>query len=138
MKTNLFRSSVLALVAAAAGYAQGNASFKAIVPFDFIVSGKTLPAGQYSVDQETIRGGVVLSSPDHNGSVVVLGPAIRTHRLQNNARLVFTRYNDLYFLSEVWGAATDQGRKIPKSKLERQLATGQSTDYGNVTVALSK
>jgi hypothetical protein len=40
-------------------------------------------------------------------------------------KLVFSRYGDRYFLSQVFSAGSGVGRQIPKSKLERELASSQ-------------
>ena len=49
MKKNLIAVVTLGLMLAAPALAQ-TASMKVNVPFDFIVNGKTLPAGEYQVD----------------------------------------------------------------------------------------
>ena len=50
MKTNLLRTSIAAVLAATAVYAQGSHSLKANVPFDFVVGNHTLRAGYYTVE----------------------------------------------------------------------------------------
>jgi hypothetical protein len=35
--------------------------------------------------------------------------------------LVFHRYGDEYFLSEIWPAGSSTGRGLPKSRAEREL-----------------
>jgi thymidylate kinase len=43
-------------------------------------------------------------------------------KTQEQAKLVFKRYGDRYFLSQVWYPGTNQGRQLQISKVERELA----------------
>jgi hypothetical protein len=124
MKTQLLRTSILALAAVAGVYAQAARQFKADVSFDFAAGNQTLPAGEYTVDH-MIAGRVILKSVDQKRGILVLGNAIRSVGSQKDSKLVFHRYGNRYFLAEVWASATDSGNQVPKSRLERELAGGQ-------------
>jgi hypothetical protein len=121
MKTSLLRTSLLAVVAAAAVYGQSPETFKVNVPFDFIVGGQTLPAGQYRVEQRFIPDVVVINSADHTRGAIVIGPGLQSVAAQKDGKLVFHRYGNTYFLTEVWGPG-NYGRQIPKTRRERELA----------------
>jgi hypothetical protein len=41
--------------------------------------------------------------------------------LQAESKLVFNRYGDHYFLSQIWEAGDNAGRELMKSREERQL-----------------
>lgn len=120
MKTNLLRTSLAAVLAAAAAYAQAPSPLQANVPFDFIIGNQTLRAGQYRVDQVKVPGAVVITCSDCKGTAIALGPALHSFISRNEARLVFHRYGDTYFLVEVWGPDQD-GRQIPRSRQEQEL-----------------
>jgi hypothetical protein len=103
------------------------------VPFDFIAGNKTLSAGQYNVDLRAFQGGVVVKSVDHDGGgVIVIGADLRSATTQGKGKLVFHRYGDTYFLSEVWGGE-DFGRQLPESKREREL-TARGPAAGAITI----
>jgi hypothetical protein len=51
MKRNLLRTSIVAVLAATAAFAQRSTSLKATVPFDFNVGTQALPAWQYTLDR---------------------------------------------------------------------------------------
>jgi hypothetical protein len=42
--------------------------------------------------------------------------------LHTQDRLVFHKYGDTYFLSEVWSSARSTGNSLPKSKTEGELS----------------
>jgi hypothetical protein len=87
------------------------------IPFDYVAANATLPAGGYTVNASA-------------GSTVValLGPDLHTHLLSSipdDARsspgqsvLVFQRYGDRYFLSEV--RTESKSRQFPASRMERE------------------
>jgi hypothetical protein len=129
MKNHLLRISITALLAVADASAQD--SLQAYVPFGFAVGGTTLQAGHYTVSQVSL-GSVRISCSDCRGAATVMGRALYSPAAPSNPRLVFHRYGDRYFLSEVWGTAND-GRQFPKTRQEREL-TSRSVP-ANTTVA---
>ena len=101
------------------------------VPFAFVVSDQTLPAGTYTL---TKIGETQLRISTPAGQSVV----VQTHKVQGHApegagRLVFHYYSKIYFLSEVWSPAQDIGEQLPRSRAELKL---KSTEAGMETAAL--
>jgi hypothetical protein len=92
------------------------------IPFDFTVADKKFQAGKYSVvrAQETAGDAIVrISSADgHDSTTRITVPVIR-FAYQDKATLIFHRYGDEYFLSQVWPAGSNTGRSLPKSRGER-------------------
>ena len=135
MKTHLLRTSILAVVAIVAVHAQ-TLNFKVKVPFDFIVGGQTLPAGQYSVDVRTVSGVVTINCVDQKGAAGTIGLPLSAVGAQNEEKLVFHRYGDTYFLAQVW-AGGSYGRKLPTTNREHELAA-KRLDPDNITVVASR
>jgi hypothetical protein len=131
MKTHLLRTSLLAVVAAVAVQAQSS-NFRVNIPFDFIVGSQTLPAGQYSVDQQSFTGAVILKCLDHKGAASAIGLPLPVAGAQNEKKLVFHRYTNTYFLAQVWGAGA-YGRKLPTTNREDEMAA-QRSNPDNITV----
>ena len=106
------------------------------IPFDFSVSGEKLPAGKYWVSRahESI-GDTVLQIQNADGRPVAnrFSVPIVTFKTKNRGELVFHRYGDQYFLSEVWPAGAVTGREFPKTHAERELAR-QAQDSGVAAV----
>lgn len=102
--TNISRAAALALCAFAA--TQVNAmnfpEVKVAVPFDFIVSGKTLPAGTYSLVQSSAPTGmptfVMRNERTRKGVYVVMGQREAADAKNNQAQAVFAcAAGDCYF-----------------------------------------
>src|SRR5260370_39500665 len=112
MKNNLVRVSILILGAAAGASSQAVHRLNADVPFNFTVSNTVMPAGHYVVDQSSVQGVLVLHEADSRRNAMVKGVRVETRTAQQNAKLVFRRYGDQYFLAEVWNPALGIGHQI--------------------------
>jgi hypothetical protein len=96
------------------------------VPFDFVVANEKLPAGKYLIRRaEPTVGDLLLAVTSRDNLVNALLFTVPVHVLTptNKGKLVFHRYGDQYFLSEVWPAGTTTGRAVAKSHAERDLET---------------
>src|SRR5258708_11294895 len=122
MKANLACCSILALAAALALPAQDASRIvKAAVPFDFTVQGRTLPAGDYVIDQSANGSAMILKCRDRSVSAIVPTNHLQSSAPQAPGQLVFHRYGDQYFLAEVWSPGS-WGRQPRTTKTERDLA----------------
>jgi hypothetical protein len=103
--------------------AQSGGQFVATIPFDFYAAGKTLPAGAYLVARstQTSAEGLVLRRTDGRGGVFVTTKPSQASEIQQQSKLVFHRFGDEYFLSEVWTSGRSLGRELPISRRERSL-----------------
>lgn len=89
------------------------------IPFSFMVANQTLPAGHYTIrpfGEITLR----ISNFQHQG-VMVQTNSVKSKASDSGAKIVFHRYGDVYFLSEVWAAANSTGRQLSKSRNEEEL-----------------
>jgi hypothetical protein len=53
----------------------------------------------------------------------------------DNGKLVFNRYGNQYFLSQVWAAGSDSGHQLRPSKAEREIAKNASKPKVEVLTA---
>ena len=129
MKTNMIRNVSLALLATASLFAQDKFSLKAQVPFTFHVGNAILPAGEYMVDTTAMQGVVRVRSSDGSLSAMVLTSGISKSPGTTAPRMVFNKYGDTYFLSQVWPRVAG-GRALQPTKSEIQEArnAGPSTE----------
>ncbi|HEY6661198.1 MAG TPA: hypothetical protein VI031_08650 [Pyrinomonadaceae bacterium] len=93
------------------------------IPFNFTVGEKAFPAGKYVIernrkDSDTVW---VIKSKDNADKAMILTRPVRALDTQEDTRLVFRRYDDLYFLSEFWTAGDNTGRELQISNRERAL-----------------
>jgi len=93
------------------------------IPFDFTVRGKTLPAGEYEVkriNDEPI--GLLIRNVHNKHDDVVFETEPKIDRsITKRDELIFTRYGDSYFLSEVVTAGEQTGEEVNPSHHEREL-----------------
>jgi hypothetical protein len=114
----------LAFASAMAGSAQNSRSIVVNIPFEFSVKGATLPAGEYIVSNQATSDRMSLSMrrTDGKGSAIVLTMNVQKPEIQTESRLVFNRYGEHYFLSQIWTSGDSDGRELFKTRQERSLA----------------
>jgi hypothetical protein len=135
MKTNLLHISIAAVLAAGAVYAQSSISLNANVPFDFVAGEKTLPAGHYTVAQAPALGVLMIRSSETKGAVFAMTNPVYSPAGRNESKLVFHRYGNAYFLSEVWGSE-NAGGQLPASKEDRKLEAGLTPSTNTIVASL--
>ena len=114
---------VLILVTATAQAQLPGTTIHATIPFDFIVRGKTLSAGRYEVRRVNDESfALLIRNVDHKHDTAVFEtePAY-VGRMPSRNILVFNRYGDTYFLSEVETASEQTARELFPSRKERHL-----------------
>jgi hypothetical protein len=121
--------SAMAFCGAASAGAQELSRIVVEVPFEFIVNGKTLPAGRYRVqrqfsDSDSVfyigrEGGAEGTSFTTSSALDMSAP--------NNAALVFHHYGSTYYLSEILTGSRNTGYRLPVSRAERAAARVQAS-----------
>ena len=93
------------------------------IPFSFIVGQKTLPAGEYTVEPNRRDSDYVwlVQSKEGHATALFTTMPMRASETQEECKLVFNKYGDQYFLSQIWEAGETAGRALIKSKSERSL-----------------
>lgn len=115
-----------ALVFGSAAYAQ-EINVRVRVPFDFVVADKVYPAGEYAV-QTAKDNTFYLSVKNEDKTMQGLTPSYPCISSKpgddpaNQAKLVFHRMANTYFLFRVWSGGNTVGREFPVSRRETQMA----------------
>jgi hypothetical protein len=115
--------SGLFLILATSAFAQTDGQTVIDIPFNFNVGQKTLPAGKYII-QPNKRDSMsvwVVKNRETNESALIITNNVDANEVPQATKVVFNRYDDLYFLSQFWTAGSIRGREIPVSKQERGL-----------------
>ncbi len=112
--------------AVVAVYANPARPLTANIPFDFSVGNKTLPAGVYTVAPLTTPGVLRIRREDGRAGVLTQTRGVEAGRGQDQTKLVFRRYGDQYFLTQVWTAGDSNGRELGQSRTERDLIRSRS------------
>jgi hypothetical protein len=112
--------------------AEGRQVIKAQVPFDFIVNGSVLPAGECAIEaQGNGQTHLMVSSGSH--SVYVLPNATESSAVSTETKLVFHRYGDRYFLSSISREGNNRGYALPTGKAEKEMRAQKAAE-GDVTL----
>ena len=119
--------------------ARAQEPMKANIPFAFSVGEKTLPPGEYRVEKLQSNNFVLLvRCTDSSASAMVHTISKYAREQQTESKLVFHRYNDSYFLAEVWNAGNSIGRELAKSPREKEIAlTAKAETPGQVVLVAS-
>ena len=121
MTTKKHAATLLILVMAAlTGLANAQTILlKAEVPFDFVVNGKTMPAGEFLIQSlDNVRPVLSISSGNQHGWMLAIGD--KSPNASEKTALVFHRYGDRYFLAAIKRAGTS-GYQLPPSRLDQEL-----------------
>lgn len=108
--------------AVASANGQSNQRVTAQIPFDFVAGDKTLPAGEYTVNSNDASGSALRIQNAKTGEGAFrLSNSIEARHNHTDARMVFHKYGQTYFLAEVWQGGTEAGRQLLQSKRERAM-----------------
>jgi hypothetical protein len=123
------RITAIALVAianfamAGTSFAQSN-GVRATVPFDFTVGNKLLPSGTYTIKQGSSNVIVIRSYDKPIAAMSLVNQS--GHTASNGGKLLFHRYGDRYFLSEILCDQADLDVQLPLSKAEKRTELQQA------------
>jgi len=110
------------------------------IPFSFTVGQETLPAGEYTVEplRRDSNTTWLLQSKTGNHGVIVITSAGRESRTEDT-RLVFHKYDNEYFLSQIWTPTVSVSRELPVRRTEREIASnGIERETVSVTAGVGK
>jgi hypothetical protein len=106
------------------------------IPFDFIVGGKALPAGDYTVEpnrRDSLNVWLLQSRDGHIKALFTTG-SVRASETQEKTKFVFHKYGGQYFLSQIWTIGDNSGRELTMPRLEREVAKNSARQ----TIVLAK
>ena len=133
--------AVLSLATAVAS-ANGQSSRRVVasIPFNFTVGSMEMPAGTYAVEA-TNSGSDAMKIVGTSNEKSVIRLSSTLHRFNDvKGKLVFHRYENQYFLAEIWPTGERAGRQLLKSSgeraIQRELASNQNR-YERVEIALA-
>lgn len=139
MKKVMFRLTLMFGLAfmAATQVLQAQQPLLVNIPFAFTAGKTVLPPGQYRVEKWSTSGMLLkIQSTDNSDVVFVLAMSAETTEPQHESKLIFHRYANEYFLSQVWSGGSKIGRQLPKSDREKRqaLALARYTSPDEVTI----
>ena len=112
--------SVILFVLAGTALQAQSASLRAIVPFDFHAGRTVLPAGEYVISKS--GPAVIFKSAGQGGPGSILLSNAASSRERPQGRLEFDHFGDEYFLTAIWNPIDGEGRQVPRTKRQVELA----------------
>ena len=121
-RLSLTRSLILVTLFLAASTGLGQSSRGEVItdiPFPFVVANRTLPPGRYTVTPIGEKNFRIYATKKQ-------GVVFQIHGMQRSTpegvtKVVFHRYGDTYFLSELWVAGNDIGSQLFPSAAETEM-----------------
>jgi hypothetical protein len=108
--------------------AQSDLQVRVTIPFDFIVGNERLPAGDYFLRRHTTAERVLMiRNEDEGRSLMFMAVSAESPVPRGQARLVFNRYEDQYFLHQIWTTEVNH-YEVPKSRAERSIEKDLALD----------
>jgi hypothetical protein len=146
MKTQILRSTAILglffMLAIASVDAQTPSRAEVTIPFDFSAGKANLKAGSYTLSRLSGTAITIRSANGETSALINAQLAIGSRDFKAGERLVFNKYGDRYFLSQVW-LSVDNGRQLfmmgeeTKAARKYKLATKNGKPE-RVEVALRK
>ncbi len=104
------------------------------VPFQFHVGDRTLPAGSYVIHQLNDSDLMVMqiSSTDGKLSALFNVEAAQAKTTPEKTELIFNKYGDQYFLSELFDEGEVDGSKLVTSRDEKRVSKESNAEMASV------
>ena len=102
--------------------AQSESVFETQIPFDFVVKGRTFPAGTYQIRRldQTNLDVLILKNAAGKKLSILHTQRLNSRAPSNQSKLTFHRYGDILFLDSIWASGKSYGSKLPIIKLDRE------------------
>jgi hypothetical protein len=123
IKRAIALSGLLVLLTFSSALGQSDRQTIINIPFNFSVGEKSFSAGKYVIERNRKDSDLVwvIRHKDNAGKAVLLTRPARANDTPEETRLVFSRYDDLYFLTGFWLAGSNTGREVQISDKEKAL-----------------
>ncbi len=95
--------------------------FRIDIPFAFMVGSAHLPAGYYNVYHPGDPYVIVLERDDGRARAMAYVHPADSNPNESSTKLVFNKYGDQYFLSQVWNEPDQQVHHCFKCPMEKEL-----------------
>lgn len=108
-------------------------NLEADIPFQFHVGNTTLPAGRYTIHE--LEGNLKvlqISSADSKQSALFDVESAQARTTPDKAEMIFNKYGDRYFLSEMFDAGNADGSRLAPSRDEKRAIKDGGADVARV------
>lgn len=123
-KLSLFLALLVAVCLPAAAQIQ---ELRLNIPFDFVVAGKTLPAGHYDVKRVMYANNTAWEIIGGHAFAKVITYSVESPMMAHAPSLVFLKAGDRYSLVQIWDEE-HFGRGLPRSNV-KQVLVAEGSKY---------
>jgi hypothetical protein len=126
------------VVVAGASVAQAQiiGRLKSNIPFSFYVRNRLMPAGDYTIAELNAGSGMMeIRSADGKSAAMFLTIGKQEKDIRTPSELIFHKYGDKAFLSEIVEQGEMEGAEVVKTKMEKRLE--KSAREMEVSIALT-
>ena len=99
---------------------QAQSQIKADVPFAFSVDKQSMSAGNYEIDYLNANVLVLRDLDTKQAQLLMKSHDVQAANIRN-AHLVFHKYGDQYFLSQIWKGNSNMGIELATSRREKEI-----------------
>jgi hypothetical protein len=126
MKFLKFSLFIALLVAACLPAAAQTELMRLNIPFDFIVKGKTLPAGHYVAKQLANMDDNVWTLEGEQAAAMFLTNPVESPKVSHKISLIFLKSGDQYSLVQIWDGQ-HVGREVLRSNVKQTIVADNGT-----------
>jgi hypothetical protein len=113
---------IVVLLVVSEGQAQ---NAKVNIPFNFTIGAQRFPAGEY-VLKPLLQHTTLMQNERGRGLTNIATNSVESKQPSTTTKLVFNRYYDQYFLSQIWDEGNNIGRQLMKSPAEIEMIRTKS------------
>ena len=137
MKSRIYGALTMLAVALiiSVPFLQAQSRVQANVPFAFTSQDKAMPAGNYEIIALNDQVLEVWNLDAQRGRVLLKQIAVQSSQAQD-PKLVFHKYGNRYFLSQIWSRDSHYGIEFAESKLEKEVKMADNRLPETVIVAM--
>ncbi len=129
LKTMAVILGLVVVAGASVAQAQIMDRLRSEIPFSFYVRGKQMPAGIYIITELNLGSGLMeIRSDDGKSAAVFLTIGKQEKDTTMQSELIFHRYGDKVFLSEIAERGERDGAEVLKSTMEKRLEKAGASD----------
>jgi len=122
MKTMAMILGLVVIAGASLAQAQIIGRLKSNIPFSFYVRNRLMPAGDYTIAELNPGSGLMeIRSADGQSAVMFLTINKQEKDTRTPSELIFHKFGDKAFLSEIVEQGEMDGAEVVKSKMEKRL-----------------
>jgi hypothetical protein len=131
--------AVFLLALTASAQTSGTPRLTATIPFEFHVRDQAWPAGEYTITcLNPASPNRVLRLSGKDGRTIVIQTTNAVVSAGDEARLIFRRYGDTYFLAQAWLPADETALAVRTSRMEKMMTQQLAAEQvRTTTVALN-